>query len=364
MKIAILSCGRSDYSIYLPLIKRMSIDNFFEMDIIAFGTHPYHNYGNTIKYFTKDGFNVKYIIRSLLQGSDPQAIAESIGLTTMKFSQIWSNEKYDLLFVLGDRYEMLAATLSSVPFNIPIAHLHGGETTLGAIDNKFRHAITIMSKYHFVSTENHAKKVKQIIGESNNIYNVGALSIDNISDLKLKSIKELSKILRVDFNQPVVLATLHPETINFDINSKLTDEFIKTIEKSRYQTILTLPNNDTYNELMREKLISFGEKNEKVHVFDSLGPLLYYSCMQYCYCVLGNSSSGIIEASSFHKYVINIGDRQKGRDRGKNVIDVGIDHKNIINTLKKINYLPELLDQNIYGDGTTSNKIIRILRSL
>ena len=364
MKIAVLTCGRSDYSIYLPLLKKLKKDKAFELHLIAFGSHPYKEFGNTVNLIKKDGFNPVYVICALVMGDDEKSVAESMALTTFKFAEVFDKDKYDLIFVLGDRFEMFAAASASVPFNIPIAHLHGGEKTLGAIDDKFRHAITVMSKYHFASTENHEKKLFTLIGNKKHIHNVGALALDNISNLKLKTKNELLKELNVDFIKPTLLATLHPETVNASANKIIIEEFIKSIKKLGMQTIITLPNNDANNRFIRDALHDFCSKSNNVFAFDALGPHLYYSCMKYCYAVVGNSSSGIIEAASFGKYTVNIGDRQKGRERGINVIDVPPDSNKITRVIQSIPGLPELNGTNIYGDGKTADRIIHVLKSI
>lgn len=364
IKAAILTCGRSDYSIYFPLIKNLHFNKDFNLHIIAFGTHPYNQYGKTEDYIRKDGFRINYTVKGLVLGDDSQSIADSIGCTIMKIAEIYSKEKYDLIFTLGDRYEMFAAVTASVPFNISVAHLHGGEKTLGAIDEKFRHGITLMSKYHFVTTDNHAKKVRELTGNSKHVYNVGALAIDNIKRMKPMTIKDIYKQYKVNLNKPTLLATIHPETVNIELNKELVKEFIKAIKDTSIQTVITLPNNDTSNELLRKELIRFSEENANIYAYDALGARGYYSFMKYCYAVIGNSSSGIIEAASFGKYAINIGDRQKGRDRGKNVIDVPINAKRIKKEILNISKLPRIGKRNIFGEGNTSDQIVTILKRL
>lgn len=362
IKIALLTAGRSDYSIYLPLIKKLVSEKYFDLHIIAFGSHPYEEFGRTVDFIEKDGFTVKHSIKSLEPDFSPESIAVSIGKTVKEFAHIYQKESYDLIFALGDRFEMFAAVSASVPFNLPVAHLHGGEKTLGAIDEKFRHSITLMSKYHFTSTENHANKVVSLIESDKYVYNVGALAVDNIKNMQLLSIDELEEEIKVDFNKPTLLATIHPETVNLQANYKLVNEFINAINESGYQTLITLPNNDTANQYIREELIKLSKSNKNVYAFDALGPLKYYSCMKHCYAVIGNSSSGIIEAASFGKYVINIGDRQKGRDRGKNIIDTLVNAKLIKKKIEEIKKMPNLNKKNIYGDGKSAEKITSILK--
>lgn len=362
LKIALLTAGRSDYSIYLPLIKKLTNEKIFKLDIIAFGSHPYKKFGYTVKFIERDGFEVKYIVKALETGYSSGSISKSISNTIKKFASIYEKENYDLIFALGDRFEMFAAVSASVPFNIPIAHLHGGETTIGAIDEKFRNSISIMSKYHFTSTRNHAKKVANLVGSSKYVYNVGSLAIDNIKNIKLLTIEELKEQLDIDLTKPTLLATIHPETVNIKINTALVNEFIKAIKNSGYQTIITLPNNDTENQIIREKIIKKFSSSKDIFIFEALGTLKYYSCMKYCYAVIGNSSSGIVEAASFGKYVINIGDRQKGRERGKNIIDVPINAEEILTKIKQLKKMPELNSKNIYGDGKSAERIISILK--
>lgn len=363
VKIALLTAGRSDYSIYLPLIKKLAGVKHFNLQIIAFGSHPYEKFGKSIDFIEKDGYRAKYIIKALQTEFSAKSISLSMGNTIKKFAQIYQKERYDLILALGDRFEMFAAVSASVPFNIPVAHLYGGEKTLGSIDEKFRHSITLMSKYHFTSTKSHAKKVAKLNDSDEHVYNVGALALDNIKNMRLLSIADLKEELKVDFTKPTLLATLHPETVNLAVNSQLVNAFLKAVDASGYQTLVTLPNNDTENHHIRSEILKLSKKKGNIFHFNALGPLRYFSCMKYCYAVIGNSSSGIVEAASFGKYFINIGDRQKGRDRGKNVLDVIADAKMIKQKIYEINNLPKLSNTNIYGDGRTADRIISILEN-
>jgi len=365
MNIAVLSSSRADYSIYLPLLKKISADTYFNLKIIAFGTHLSHMHGYTVSNFAKDNLNVTYTIESLVLGDSPEAISTAIGLTTMKFSSVWEKEKetLDLVICLGDRYEMFAAVSSIIPFLIPIAHIHGGETTLGAIDNVFRHSITCMAKYHFASTEKHRQRISEIKGNSDHVYNVGALSIDNIKDIQLMDKKTFYQECGIELNCPV-LVTFHPETAAIDKNSYYVDQLIEALKEIKGQIIITMPNADTMGSIIRKKLMAFSEKNKNSYIVESLGVLGYFTCLSHCTFVLGNSSSGIIEAASFGKYVINIGDRQKGRDVGSNVIQCAINKQEILKAIESISSLPTLSEKNIYGDGNTADKIISTLKSI
>lgn len=363
MKVALISCGRSDFSIYLPLLKYLKEDSFFKLDIIAFGTHVSAFYDKTVEMFYNEGFEVEYELESLVLGDSPEAISSAIGLTAIKFSSIWAKENYDLIFVLGDRYEMFAAVAASVPFNIPVAHIHGGETTLGAIDNKFRHCITSMSSLHFASSENHSNRVKEILGQDKNVYNVGALALDNLKEIKLFTKKEFKEKWGIDLELPSILVTFHPETVSPEKNIKNIKELCAAMEDTDKQFVITMPNNDTFGTVIRDELLKLSKRNkEKYKTVEVLGVLGYYSCLQHCELLLGNSSSGIIEAASFNKYVINISDRQKGRECGDNVFHIPASKNAILEAIQNISKLPLYKKDNIYGNGNTVSKIIPVVK--
>jgi GDP/UDP-N,N'-diacetylbacillosamine 2-epimerase (hydrolysing) len=364
VNIIVLTSSRADYGIYLPLLKKFKNDIFFNLKIVVFGTHLSKKHGTTVNQIYKDGFEVAYKLETLLEGDSPKIISKSMALTIDKFAELWAKEKsfVDLIFCLGDRYEMFAAVSATIPFNIPVAHLHGGETTLGAIDNSFRHSITLMSKIHFASTENHAKRIGQIIGKNNHIYNVGALSLDNLNDLKILNVQEFYEKFNIKLQQPI-LVTFHPETVNYEKNEEYIKELISALNTLDKQILITMPNSDTMSDVIRQRLLEFEKEKNNVIIVESLGTEGYFSCLSHCAFVLGNSSSGIIEAASLGKYVINIGDRQKGRDSGKNVIHCEIKKEIIIDKINLINTLTQPKTTNIYGCGKTGNKIISILKS-
>ncbi len=316
MKIAILTSSRADFGIYLPLLKKFKNDPFFDVRIIAFGTHLSSKHGHTIDDIIEGGFIIDHYVEHILPDDSPFDIARSMSTVSLKFSSIWEKEKknYDLVFCLGDRYEMFAAVSVSVPFNIKLAHIHGGETTLGAIDNKFRHCLSIFSTLHFVSTEEYAKKVWQLTGNTSNIHVIGALGLDNLEDLNLLPKEQLMERYKIDLNKPTILITYHPETINPEKNEQHAQELVKALSGFQdYQIIITMPNADTMSNAMRGVYEQFSKSQPNVFLVESFGTLAYFSSMKYCKIVVGNSSSGIIEAASFQKYVVDIGSRQAGR---------------------------------------------------
>lgn len=363
LKIGILTSSRSDYSIYFPLLLKLKEDSFFESEVIAFGTHLMKRFGNTVEFIYRDGFKVVEIPNTIFEGDSPESIAKSIAKTIHEFSGIFSIKRYDLLFALGDRYEMFAAVAASTPFNIPVAHIHGGETTLGAIDNAFRHSITSFSSFHFVSTEIYRKRVAEITGSSENIFNIGALSIDNLKNLRLYDIQEFKEIFNIDMTHPTILMTFQPETVDFEKNEFYIGEIIKALEQiTGYQVIITMPNADTMGLMIRKKLEQFGKDRPQTWLVESFGTSGYLSAMKYCVFMLGNSSSGFVEAAFFPKKVINLGNRQKGRILTDNIIQTPIITKCILKAIYKAEQLNISTDCNIYGDGMAADKIIGVLK--
>ena len=365
-RIAILTSSRADYGIYLPLLNALKEDPCFELKIIAFGTHlsPFHGY--TLNQIITDRFEVPYQIESMLASDTPNAISTAMALTSLKFADFWRDHQhdFDLVFCLGDRYEMFAAVAAGIPFNISFAHLHGGERTLGAIDNIFRHTITLASRYHFVSCEAHAKRVSELIESDKNIFNIGSLSLDNLKTLQILSKEEFFSRFGVDLNQPTILVTVHPETVSPEKNIVNADELAKTLlGLENYQVLITLPNADTNSTVIRSRFMQLpAESNQRISCFENLGVQGYFTAMKYCAFLLGNTSSGIIEAASFRKWVINLGNRQEGRQQSANTFSIPFKQKLILQMINKIEKCPDYLGTNIYFKENVANNILTILK--
>ena len=365
--IAVLTSSRADYGIYLPLLNRLKSHVDFKLSIVAFGSHCKEEYGSTINAIIDDGFDVFKSIDGLIIGDTPEIISKSYAKTHELFASFWAeNYKiFDCVLCLGDRFEMAAAVNAGVPFNVKFAHIHSGETTLGAIDNIYRHQISIASMFHFTSTENNLNRINSIVGNSFSSLNVGSLSLDNIKDFSLYSKKEFLRMWGVDLNQPTILITVHPETINFDKNEYYAKELELALNELKfdYQLLITSSNIDTkasvYSQMFKKLLTN---NPGKVYYISNLGSRSYFSCLNNVALVLGNSSSGIIEVASFNKYVVNIGDRQKGRHAGENVQNVKFDKEEIINATKKYAGL-EFNGHNIYDRGGASELIISKLKT-
>lgn len=365
MRIGVLTSSRADYSIYQPLIKAIQADPHFSLEIIAFGTHLSTRHGYTIKSIEDDGFEVTHRLHTFPKNDSPHAIAESMAKTMMVFSAFWGKYKFDLVFCLGDRYEMFAACASAVPFNLRLAHIHGGEQTLGAIDDAFRHSITHMSSYHFTVAEPYKKRVISLKGSEANVYNVGSLSIDNLKKINAYSVSEFNQKFNIDLSKPSILITFHPETTSYERNELYITEFISALDEIKdFQFVITMPNADTMGNLVRTKLNDFIRKNSNAIGVESFGTVGYISCMKHSSFMLGNTSSGYIEASYFPKYVIDLGDRQKGRIVTPNIYRCPIVKKDILKGVDRFKdfRMPEEID--IYGRGDSSAQIVEILKSL
>lgn len=363
--IGILTSSRADYGIFFPLMKALRDSDHFRLSIIAFGTHlsPYHDF--SIKQIRKDGFKVEHTINSMLLHDDPNAISSAVGLTMVKFAEFWKNhhKKFDLVFCLGDRYEMFAAVFAGIPFGMKFAHIHGGETTLGAIDNIYRHAISLASKIHFTSTKEYANRVQEIT-KSKHVYTVGSLSLENIKDVQLHSVKEFKKIWGIDLSNPSIMVTIHPETADISKNERNLRcclEVLNDLQKE-YAIIITMPNADTEGSLFRNGFLEFRSKfGDKVYLIENFGTQSYFTCMKHIEFLMGNSSSGIIEAASFGKYVVNLGDRQQGRLHSDNVITSPFDKNCIMKSIEFIRKQGTFKGENIYYKGGAVNKILQVL---
>jgi GDP/UDP-N,N'-diacetylbacillosamine 2-epimerase (hydrolysing) len=360
--IAVLTSSRADYGIYLPLLKKLKDDSRFSLKLIVFGTHhsPYH--GMTIEDIKKDGFDIDYTLNSMLLHDDENAIATAVSLTMLKFSDFWSEhkDKFDLVFCLGDRYEMFAAVYAGIPFNMQFAHIHGGETTLGAIDNTYRHAISLASDIHFTSHLEYADKVSQLTG-STKIFTTGALSLENLNELTLYSLEEMKEQFTIDFSIPSILITVHPETVNSDLNSQFGQECFAAFEDiaDSYQLVITMPNADTEGTIFRKIFNKLKVINQdKILLIENFGTRGYFSAMKLAKFLIGNTSSGIIEAASFGKYVINLGDRQKGRVRSENVIEVPFRKDSILMAVNELKNDYEYSGSNVYSKKSSSDEII------
>jgi len=364
MKIGVLTSSRADYGIYLPLLSKLKVDPFFELEIIAFGTHLSKSHGFTLNEIEKGNYSKIYCISSLIINDDEQGVATSYALTAIKFADFWQINKYDLVFCLGDRFEMSAAVQAGIPFNVKFAHLHGGETTLGAIDNIYRHQITLASSLHFTANEIFSKRVIELIGHNKNVYTIGSLS--------LYEIEKFQPINKTDFfekfklpNKDFVLITFHPETVDADKNEYFAGEMRKALSQvaSRFFLVITMPNADTQGSIYRMEIEKLkNEFSSKIVIIENFGKENYFNAMYYAKILIGKTSSGIIEAASFGKYVVNVGDRQKGRLQSDNVLNVSFNHQNIIEAINKAVINKEYMGKNNYFNKHSVDLIVNHIK--
>lgn len=365
MKVVVLTSSRADFGIYLPLLKALDADTFFELSLIVFGTHLSNYHGRTIDEIKKEKFNILETVDSMMLGDSPEAISNAMGNTMARFAGVWSRvaNEIDLVFALGDRYEMFAAVSAALPFGIKIAHLHGGETTLGAIDNALRHAISHVSQLHFTSTEHYGQRVAQLIGDEGNIYNVGSLSLENLENISLLDPEAFFNKFEIDINLETILVTVHPETVSLSKNEQYVLEISSALLalSNNYQILITMPNADTMGTLFREAFLNLSAENASIITVENLGVQGYFSVMNSCKFLLGNTSSGIIEAATFKKYVVNIGDRQKGRSQSDNIYNVSFSKVEILNAVSEIGD-SKYSGRNIYYQKNVSKNIIKVLK--
>jgi len=363
MKIGVLTSSRADYGIYLPLLDKLKKDIFFDLEIIAFGTHLSDKHGFTLADIIKDEYDTIHEINSLVDDDSEKGIAVSYGNTIIKFSSFWDRHKYDLVFCLGDRFEMSAAVQASIPFGLRLAHLHGGETTLGAIDNIYRHQITLASQIHFVASDNFLNKLRDIIGSSKAIYNVGALSLDGVKKIILPDWADVRRLFDIP-NKEFILITFHPETINPEENKIYIEIIFEVLNElcEKYHLVITLSNADTMGSLYRESSKELKIRNtNNITLIENFGKYNYFAAMKASKILLGNTSSAILEAASFGKYVINVGNRQLGRLRSNNVLDVPYNKMLIINAVNEIINQGPYTGINKYYKPNTALNIIKII---
>lgn len=334
-KICIVTGTRSEYGLLYPLIKRIYEDEEVELQLIVTGTHLSPEFGMTVKLIEFDGFPISERIEILLSSDTAVGISKSIGLGMISFGEAYERLQPDMIVLLGDRFEMLAASIAALISKIPISHIHGGELTEGAYDDSIRHSITKMSTLHFTSTEEYRKRVIQLGELPERVYNVGALGIENIRNMELLTKEELSDKLKFKIDDTLLLVTYHPVTLEKDSSVLQFEELLKALEDFKGTIFFTRANADNGGRAINKMLDEFvNNHSNKVKAFSSMGQLQYLSAMKSADIVIGNSSSGIIEAPSFKVPTINIGNRQKGRIQSDSVINASCTQQDINQAIK------------------------------
>jgi GDP/UDP-N,N'-diacetylbacillosamine 2-epimerase (hydrolysing) len=369
MKVGVLTSSRADFGIYLPLLKKMQEERSIEFELIVFGTHLSNKHGYTKIEIVKAGFDIKHEIETLLGGDSAYVIAINIGHVIQKFAGFWDEHQqhFDIVLCLGDRYEMFAAVTASIPFGIKLAHIHAGEVTLGAIDNIFRHSISHSSSIHFTSTVQYAERVSILLDTVvPKVVHVGALSLDTLEGFTPLSNEVFMEKWHIDLAKPTVLTTLHPETVDIFNTKGYAEIFCDVIHKyasEGMQFLITMPNADTHADIIRKTFTSKLGNYKAVFMVESLGTPGYFTAMAKSAFLFGNSSSGIIEAASFNKYVVNVGARQQGRMHADNVMDCDFDFDLICRAIDAIKE-KSWNGLNPYYNGGASKLIIESLINL
>lgn len=366
--VAVVTVARSDYSYLKPILRRIQEEPGLGLQLIAGGAHLSPDFGYTVDAIEEDGFTVDERIDMPMSSDTSVGVANSMGLGTIGFANAYARLRPDIIVALGDRYETHAAVVASLPFNIPVAHVAGGESTEGAIDDVLRHSITKMSHLHFVSTEVYARRVTQMGEEPWRVTVSGAPSLDNLRELTFLSPNALSEIYGLDMSAPNLLVTFHPETRGQDRTETQVGELLAALDSVEHNVVITYPGADTHSRVIIDMIKEFAKSRKHVDVLANLGIQGYYSLMSQTRAMVGNSSSGIIEAASFKLPVVNIGDRQQGRIRAKNVIDTGSSREEILAGTQNA-LSPEFRDSlenlvNPYGDGHASEKIVEKLKTV
>jgi GDP/UDP-N,N'-diacetylbacillosamine 2-epimerase (hydrolysing) len=368
-KICVVTGTRAEYGLLRCVMEGIRKSPFLELQLIVTGMHLSPEFGLTYTEIEGDGFHIDRKIEMLLSSDTPVGITKSMGVGMISFADALSEMKPDLLFVLGDRYEILAAASAAMIARIPIAHSSGGETTEGAFDEAIRHSITKMSHLHFVAAEEYKQRVIQLGEHPDRVFQVGGLGVDNICKIKLLNKKELEESLDFKLGKRNLLITFHPVTLEHDTSVGQMDELLSALEKlDDTHLIITMPNSDTDGRVLFQMIKEFVAKHPHAEAFTSLGYLRYLSCIKYFDGVVGNSSSGLAEVPSFKKGTVNIGDRQTGRLKAESVIDCEPIKKSINDAIQKL-YSTEFQDKlntvkNPYGSGGASEAIVNILESV
>lgn len=363
-RVCVVTGGRSDYGLLKPILKEIRRSNDLNLQLVATTMHLSHEFGLTYQQIEEDGFEIHEKIDNLLKIDSRSAIAKSSAKLTDLIADCFERLSPDIVLLLGDRFETHAAATSALLMNIPIAHIHGGEVTQGAVDEQLRHAITKMSFLHFCSTDAYRKRVIQMGEDSSKVFNCGAPGIDNIVNKDLLTKGELSSQIGWTLPEEFALFTYHPTTLEDSNLNQDLDRIFNVLTESNMGVLFTYANSDFGGEIINNRIEDFCKINPaKYHVVKSLGQLRYLSAMKYADLLIGNTSSGIIEAASFGKPVVNIGNRQLGRVRNENVIDCTIQElKESLKIALSEDFLIKCTSQkNVYGNGSASKCIVREL---
>ncbi|MCX5907021.1 MAG: UDP-N-acetylglucosamine 2-epimerase [Deltaproteobacteria bacterium] len=371
-KIAIVTGTRAEYGHLYWIIKEVQEDPDLILQLVVTGMHLSPEFGFTVKEIEADGFPIEERVEMLLSSDSEVGISTSIGVGIMGLSRAFERLRPDILVLLGDRFEALAAATAAVVARIPIAHIHGGESTEGAIDEPFRHAITKMSHIHFPATEFYGKRIRQMGEDPSKIFTLGAPGLDHISRGNLPDRKTILAESGIDFaecfSKDIAVVTYHPVTLECSTAERQMANILEALRGRRLTLVFTYANADTGGRVINRMIGEFVKRESQAYAFPSLGQRRYLGLLRAASVVVGNSSSGIIEASALKVPTVNIGDRQRGRVRAANVVDCGIETKEIAEALDFVlrpGFKDSLRDMvSPYGSGEASSRIVSILKQI
>jgi len=365
-KICVITGTRAEYGLLYWLLKEIAADPDLELQLVVTGMHLSPEFGLTHKIIEADGFAIDAKVEMLLSSDTPVGIAKSIGLGIIGFADALERLQPDLMMILGDRFEILAAAQAALVAQLPIAHIAGGDSTEGAFDEAIRHSISKMSHLHFVTNEAAAQRVRQLGENPRHIYNFGSPGIDCIKRLKMLDREELAAALDFQFRKRNLLVTFHPATLEAQPAASFFGELLRAVERlgPEVGVIFTKPNADPQAREMIQMLEAFVAGHANAKAYPSLGQLKYLSLIRQVDAVAGNSSSGLYEVPSFRKPTVNIGDRQKGRLMPESVINCGNSSDEIYRAIEAAFHKDCSAAVNPYGDGESAGKIVSVLKQV
>lgn len=366
-KICVVTATRAEFGLLLNVMKRIKEDPELKLCLVVTGTHLMASHGSTVREIEASGVPIAEKIPILKEDDSPEEICQVMGRACARFGEMYARQKPDLLVVLGDRYELIPVCSCALQFRIPIAHISGGEVTAGALDELYRHAITKMSHLHFPGCEAYRKRIIQMGEEPGRVFSYGDVGVENIRTMDIMGKKELEESIGFSLDRPYACVTFHPPTMEGEGAVSQIRELLEALEAfPDMKFILTRANADAGGRKINEIMDSYAGKHENWKCFPSLGIRRYLSALKYCEMVIGNSSSGIVEAPCFHIPTVNIGNRQKGRLQAESIINCPPVRKEIISAIKRVKSreFQEIAQKaaNPYGSGDTSFHIVEEIK--
>ena len=367
-KVCVVTGGRADYDLLKLLMREIQKSRYFKLQVLATGSHFLAKFGSTYRQILRDGFRMDARVDMKPVGDSAVALGKAMSIGISGISRALEKLRPDLMICLGDRYEVLGAAIAATLVGVPIVHLHGGELTEGAYDDAFRHAITKMAHFHFVSTTAYRNRVIQMGEQPSRVFQVGALGVDNVLATPFISRKELEKNLRFRFQPTNLLVTFHPATLEPRKVKRQTQALLQALQTlPKTGLIFTMPGADKGSTTIWKEICTFVKKHPHSKAFRALGSRVYLSCMREADGVVGNSSSGLLEAPVLKKPVVNIGERQRGRLAPANVVSCPGNPIAIRRALTRIlskNFRHRCADlKNPFGSGSAAQRIVARLRS-